>query len=303
VTPLLLIGLGLAALGAGVGVLLSFGERYRIGRLLASVPAVPIAEAIRLARAAEPRYVRIDGRIDSEQEFEDAEHRPLVLRRTTFEAGGSSGLRRWRAFERNDEVVPFELHEGLEAIAIDRAALGGGLVVVPRQSSGVAADLGDRAPPSLLPATPVRVTIQQVSSVEHASVLGSPIVDGSGTPTMTAGLGRPLILTTLEIPEAMRILTGGAVGRSRLSAACLVAGTLLLAVGAGWWLLATVFSPAAALGASPLPSILPGSDTRSSGQGPGLVGDPAMAILGVAGIGLIALLATLAYVRLTSNRP
>ncbi len=56
-----------------------------------------------------------------------------------------------------------------------------------------------------------------------------------------------------------------------------------------------------ALAASPSPTSGPGGDPRSSGQGPGLVGDPLLAILVVAVIGLVALGATLLYVRMTER--
>ena len=56
------------------------------------------------------------------------------------------------------------------------------------------------------------------------------------------------------------------------------------------------------LAASPSPSGAIGGDPRSPGQGPGLMGDPAFAILAVIGIGLAATLGTLAYVRLTGGR-
>ena len=56
------------------------------------------------------------------------------------------------------------------------------------------------------------------------------------------------------------------------------------------------------LAASPTPSGAIGGDPRSAGQGPGLVGDPATAVLFVLAIGLIATLVTLAYVRLTGGR-
>lgn len=61
-------------------------------------------------------------------------------------------------------------------------------------------------------------------------------------------------------------------------------------------------NPALSLAATPAPS-RPGGDTRSSGEGPGLVGEPLVAILLVLAIGLVSLLATLAYVRLTAGRP
>lgn len=53
--------------------------------------------------------------------------------------------------------------------------------------------------------------------------------------------------------------------------------------------------------ASPSPGPGAGGDPRSSGQGPGLVGDPLFALLVVVAIGFGALMLTLAYVRLTSR--
>ena len=56
-----------------------------------------------------------------------------------------------------------------------------------------------------------------------------------------------------------------------------------------------------ALAATPSPTTALGGDPRSSGQGPGLVGDPLLAIMIVVGIGLAALAATLLYVRMTGG--
>ena len=106
-------------------------------------------------------------------------------------------------------AVAFEIREGLDAIAIDDAALDVGLVVVPRESVGTAADVAGPRPAGTDPATPVRLRVEQVSSVEHAIVVGVPGLADAGAPRLTAGLGRPLILTTLEPAEAMRILAGG----------------------------------------------------------------------------------------------
>ena len=57
-----------------------------------------------------------------------------------------------------------------------------------------------------------------------------------------------------------------------------------------------------ALAASPSPSAAIGGDPRSSGQGPGLVGDPLLAIGLMLAIGLGAALLTILYVRLTGGR-
>ncbi len=72
------------------------------------------------------------------------------------------------------------------------------------------------------------------------------------------------------------------------------ARAVMLAIGLG---LAHV---SAVLAATPSPEI--GGDPRSSGQGPGLVGAPGLAIVAVLAIGVGALLVTLAYVRLTGGR-
>jgi hypothetical protein len=59
---------------------------------------------------------------------------------------------------------------------------------------------------------------------------------------------------------------------------------------------------ATALAATPTPSAAAGGDPRSAGQGPGLVGDPAFAVLAVVAIGLAAVLLTVVYLRLTAPR-
>ena len=63
------------------------------------------------------------------------------------------------------------------------------------------------------------------------------------------------------------------------------------------WVLA---APALAIAAEPTAAT--GGDPRSSGQGPGFVGDAPTAIGITLAIGLVALLATYAYVRLTAKR-
>jgi hypothetical protein len=70
-----------------------------------------------------------------------------------------------------------------------------------------------------------------------------------------------------------------------------------LALGAG----ANLAAAARAIAATPSPTTALGGDPRSSGQGPGLVGDPLLAIVIVVGIGLLALAATLLYVRMTGG--
>jgi hypothetical protein len=297
VTPLLPIALGLLALGLGVAILRSFGPNFRVGRLLAVTPVVPVAEARALA-AGPPRYVAIEGRIDADDAFEDLAHRPLVLRRVRFETGGGT---RWRTIAEQREAVPFEVHEGLDAIGVDHAALDAGLVVIPRESSGTAAEAAERIPPGLAPTTPVRLRIDQVSAVEHATVAGVPSLDpATGAPWMTSGLGRPLILTTLERDEAMRVLASAAPRRPLAAVIAMAIGLVALTVGLAWALLG--LATGSALAATPAPSGVVNGDPRSSGQGPGIVGEPLLAVGLMLAIGIGAAVLTTLYVRWTGGR-
>ena len=69
--------------------------------------------------------------------------------------------------------------------------------------------------------------------------------------------------------------------------------------GSGGWP-GLVVGPPVVAAASPEPSA-PGGDTRSAGEGPGLVGAPFLAIIGVVALGLLAAGATLLYLRLAGG--
>jgi hypothetical protein len=297
VTPLFPIVVGLVALAVGIAILRTFGSSYRVGRLLAVAQVVPVAEARELA-VGRPVYVAVQGRIDAEDEFEDDAHRPLVLRRIRFQLADGRG---WRTIDEQRQVVDFEVRDGLDAIAVDHATLDAGLVVIPRESVGVAGDAPDRVPADTPSATPLRMRIDQVSSVEHAIVAGVPTADpATGAVRMTAGLGRPLILTTLERDEAMRVLTADAPRRPVVAALAIAVGLISLTIGLLWSIAGALTSTARA--ATPEPSGVLGGDPRSAGQGPGLVGDPLTAILLVVLIGVGAAVATAVYIRLTGRR-
>ena len=226
VIPLAFLIAGLVALAAGAVVLRSFGPRYRIGRLLATTPQVTVGEALQLADGNE-RYVAINGRIDAEEPFEDDAHRPLVFRRTRLQRRTGSS---WTAFEDHREAVDFQVREGLDEIGIDSAALDTGLIVVRREAVGTADDVPDYAAdtPS---GTPVRLLVEQVSAVEHAIAVGVPRRVEGGVVRLTEGLGRPLIMTTLERPEAMRILAEGSTRRPLAAALFLGLGLVLVTIG------------------------------------------------------------------------
>ncbi len=228
--PLLLVLVGAAALVAGWWLLRSLGPRARIGRILAATHVVEVGRAIALAEAGEPRYVGVGGRIDAEDPWEDESGRPLVFRRSSLERREGSA---WVSFEEDRRAVPFQVSGALEHIAVDPDAVGEGLVVVTRESEGTAADVPDRVPAGTPPTTPVRLRVEFLSAVDHALVLGVPTSTPTG-PVMTAGLGRPLIVTTLEPGEAMRLLAEGRQDITRAITALLLGGGLVVMIGLGW---------------------------------------------------------------------
>ena len=229
IAALLAIG-GVAAIAVAVLLLRSLGPRYRIGRLLSSTPQATIDDAIAAAGAEEARYVRVTGRISSDEEFPDDQNRPLVYRRTRLQVRASDGT--WSSIVNERESVPFGVETRQSLIRVDDAALGDGLVVIPRVSVGKAselpADLAAEVPAHTDPGADVRLTIEQLSAVEHATVVGRPVQTDAG-PTMTAGLGRPLIVTVLDQPAAMRVLAADKRGRVVAAAVALAAGLGLFA--------------------------------------------------------------------------
>lgn len=84
--------------------------------------------------------------------------------------------------------------------------------------------------------------------------------------------------------------------RPVVAAAAAVSASAVVASAVVAWLA----TAPAIMAASPSPDV--GGDPRSSGQGPGLVGDPLFAVLAVVVIGLGTVVATLVYLRLTRGR-
>lgn len=208
-----------------------------MARLLAAAPDATLTEAARLAASGKSQYVRAKGRVSSTEEFPDEHQRPLVFRRRRIErkAPGSG----WQLIEDDREAVPFGIEDRTTFVAVDVDALGEGLVVIPREASGTygelpadvrARDTGE-TPDAEAPApeTAVRMRLDQVSAVEHATVCGVP-VQGAAGPMLSAGLGRPLVLSTLEPAAAMRVLAGDDRRTVQAAAVAMVGGLGLGAV-------------------------------------------------------------------------
>jgi len=274
--PIPLIGAALIV----AGLLLSrrTDVRTRAGQLLAGLSPISPTEALRLValRGESAPYLAIKGSIDAPEIFEDEHHRPLVYRRERVSIADEQG---WRVIDDAVRSLPFVISDASSAITIATADLADGLVVVERRWEGSVAELHaagreyQSADTAALvaalaasdPSRQARVGLEQISNLDRATAAGQ-LVDGE----LRAGAGRPLVVTTLDRAEALRLLGGEGRGRlasSTLALALLALGLLLLIGG----IALALASPAlGADAASPSPTPTPESgDARNGGVGVG----------------------------------
>lgn len=258
------------------------GTRTRAARLMAGVAPISPREALLVG---DGHYLAVSGNIDAAEAFEDESHRPLVYRRErVLIADGST----WREIERVVRSVPFVISDGDHSLAIDAAQLGDGLVVIERQWDGSVAELAaahrDYQDPesatlvaqlaTAAPTTGARVILEQISTLDRGTAAGL-LRDGALT---AGGAGQPLVLTTLDRREALRILGSGqraSLAAGLLTLLLLIAGLLLFVIGSAALLSEATSGAGAALSPSPTPDPTAASgesgDARNGGvaTGPG----------------------------------
>jgi hypothetical protein len=277
-SPIALIGAALLV----IGLLLSrrTDARTRAGQLLAGLSPISPTEALKLAalRGDSAPYLAIKGSIDAPEIFEDEHHRPLVFRRERVSIADEGG---WRVIDTAERSLPFVVSDPSNSISIATADLADGLVVVERRWEGSVAELHaagreyQRPETAALvaalatsdPTRGARVGLEQVSNLDRATAAGQ-LVDGE----LRAGAGRPLVVTTLERADALRLLGGEARGRlvsSTLALALLAIGLLFLLGGVALALASPALGADAA-SPSPTPTPNPESgDARNGGVGVG----------------------------------
>jgi hypothetical protein len=275
-SPIVIVGAALVVLGFFLS--RRTDVRTRTGQLLAGLSPISPTEALRLAalRSDAAPYLAIKGSIDAPEIFEDENHRPLVYRRERVSVTDEGG---WRVIDVAVRSLPFVVSDPSSAIRISTADLADGLVVVERRWEGSVAELHAASREYQRPETAAlvaalaasdptrgaRVGLEQISSLDRATAAGQ-LVDGE----LRAGAGRPLVVTTLERGEALRLLGSERRGRlasSTVALALLTLGTLLLLGG----IALTLATPALGADAvSPSPTPTPESgDARNGGVGVG----------------------------------
>lgn len=278
--PIALVGAALIV----IGLLLTrrADVRTRAGQLLAGLSPISPTEALRLAalRGDSAPYLAIKGSIDAPEIFEDENHRPLVFRRERVSIADEGS---WRVIDVAVRSLPFVISDASSAINVATADLAEGLVVVERRWEGSVAELHAanreyQSPETAAlvaaiavsdPNRSARVGLEQISNLDRATAAGQ-LVDGE----LRAGVGRPLVVTTLERAEALRLLGGEGRGRlaSSTAALALLAIGLLLLLGGIALTLASPALVADAASPSPVPAPTPtpeSGDARNGGVGAG----------------------------------
>lgn len=298
----LLLAIGVGLISLSVWASRRGGTRVRSARLMAGLAPVTPREALLVG---EGRYIAVQGSIDAAEAFDDENHRPLVYRRERVLVRDGDT---WREVERAARSVRFFLTDPSASIEIDAESLGDGLVVIERQWEGSVAELAasgrtfrDAATATLIaklstdaPALTARVVLEQISTLDRGMAVGR-MQDGR----LTAGdAGQPLVLTTLDRRDALRVLGGESrrgLAVSALALAALVGGMLIVGIA----LAGLVGDIASSAAASPPPAASQtlssdNGDARNGGvaTGPGgllgLVGALLLPLLLGAGIALVA---------------
>jgi hypothetical protein len=276
--PVVIVGAALILFG----LLLSrrTDARTRAGQLLAGLSPISPTDALKLTalRGDAAPYLAIKGSIDAPEIFEDENHRPLVYRRERVSIADEGG---WRVIDTAERSLPFVVSDPSSSISIATADLADGLVVVERRWEGSVAELHVAGREYQSPETAAlvaalavsdptrgaRVGLEQISNLDRATAAGQ-LIDGE----LRAGAGRPLVVTTLERAEALRLL--GTEERGRLASSTLALGLLalglLLLIGGAALALASPALGADAVSPSPTPTPNPESgDARNGGVGVG----------------------------------
>ena len=298
----LLLALGAGLIALSVWASRRGGTRARSARLMAGLAPVSPEEALLVG---EGRYLAVKGSIDAAEAFDDENHRPLVFRRERVLVREGDT---WRELERAVRSVQFFITSPSASIEIDADSLGDGLVVIERQWEGSVLELvasgrtfTDDATSALVttlatsaPTLTARVVLEQISTLDRGTVVGL-LRNGRLT---AAGAGQPLVLTTLDRRDALRILGSearGSLAISLITLAALVAGVLTVGIAIVGLLGEISASMNATTSPSPSQTVSPESgDARNGGvaTGPGgllgLVGALLLPLLIGAGIALVA---------------
>ncbi|HWM08415.1 MAG TPA: hypothetical protein VNO82_03700 [Solirubrobacteraceae bacterium] len=235
----LLLAFGtIAAAGAVIGLvswvaLRMAGAQPALARRLAGPREVRVGQLLDAADVPE-RPVRVAGRIRCRDplEMRDGERLVAFHRDVDVVAGG-----RWRSVERLRETRSFELWDHDGSLTVDPAAAAEPLVVIPKVWRGDPADLEEPHTSAVArlverhgPATNARSVIRTVDVTDRPFVVARAIRGDDGRVRLEPPPGG-FVITTLAIPDAMRLLGGPRRRLAALSVVGLGFGLALAVIG------------------------------------------------------------------------
>lgn len=228
-----LLAAGLLLVAACAALVRLGGAQAALARRLAGPAEVRVGRLLDTEPLPE-RPVRVVGRIRCRDPLNAGDGERLVAyhRDVEVRVGG-----RWRSIERLRETRSFDLWDHDGSVPVDPARAAEPLITIPKVWRGspdeleephasAAARLAERHGP----ATEARAMTRTISVTDRLLVVARPVRDDAGRISLEPADGGYLV-STLDLPDAMRILGGRHNRLSALAVAGMGVGITLAAVG------------------------------------------------------------------------
>ena len=230
-----LLLVGAVLVGGGLLLVRSSGSRIGMARRLAGAAQFRVGDLLDL-ELLPARPVRVVGRIRCPDPLVTRDDERLVALHRDVEVRLGDG--RWRTVERLRETRGFELYDHDGSLPLDIAAAAEPLIAIPHVWRGDAGELVDESHRAsverlqregLRPGAARSVT-RGVSVVDRLLVLAHPERDASGSIALRPPKGG-FVISTLDVPDAMRLLGGPRRAWMLAGAAAIGLGVVLALVG------------------------------------------------------------------------
>jgi len=228
------IGLtGLLLFLAGLVLVRSSGARTRMGRRLAGPPQLAVGDLFDLAQLP-ARPIRVIGRIRCPDPIVTSRDEQLVAVHRDVEVLLPDG--RWRSIERVRATRGFELWDHAGSLPLDAAQAAEPLISIPYVWEGDPAELDESYAPAIerlrmehgAPRR-ARAVTRTISVVDRILVLARPEREPDGTLRLVPP-DSGFVISSLDLPDAMRLLGGPRRGLLLAGAGMTAAGVLCILV-------------------------------------------------------------------------
>jgi hypothetical protein len=239
--PVIGLILGVVLVVAGVALGRRSGARLSLGRRLAGAREHRVGDLQDLSPLP-TRPVRVVGRIRCADPIVTARDDRLVALHRDVDVQLADGS--WRTIERLRMSRGFDLWDHDGSLAIDARQAAEPLVALPHVWRGGVDELEDPGHLAAIerlrqegqPPVAARSVTRMVSVVEHLLVLAEVHQASDGVSLQPPRGG--YVISTLELPDAMRLLGGPQRAQLLAGAAAVAVGAVTALASLAWWLLA-----------------------------------------------------------------